>query len=89
MHFQLLCHLPICLQDHEISVLKSFQASDAGADFRVEAGPAAQKIPLRNVRICLKSSYHELSFEILPRLCTNDFAKSNVWLVEFALSCFV
>jgi len=56
------CHLPICLQDHEISALKSFQASDAGAEGRFEAGLAAQKILLQNVRICLKSLHHELSF---------------------------
>ena len=84
MHVQLLCHLPICLQDHEISALKSFQASDAGAEVKVEAGLDPQKTLLQNVRICLKSLHYELSFQILPRLCTNDFAKSNVWLVEFA-----
>ena len=74
----------MCLQDHEISALKSFQASDGGAEVRVEAGLAAQNILLQNVRMCSKSLHHALSLEILPRLSTNDFAKSNVWLVEFA-----
>ena len=74
----------ICLQDHEISALKSFQASDGGAEVRVEAGLAAQNILLQNVRMCSKSLHHELSLETLPRLSTDDFAKSNVWLVEFA-----